>query len=206
MLAQRSPSPRLALAYYHSLSPVLRTSRSLRLLFAALTSTSVAEAFWFSREFADDGGANATQRALFESLLEGVLGGSGAEDEYVRHPPPPAPQKEQPESTHAQQHHKKRGKSAVEDADDPERHARRAAQLVGLPFTPEEEGWYEDYLLRGHGRRLHRARDAVLARRAVTRRLVPAAGGDRLPGALQGRWGALVEGLRAAGAGASGAS
>lgn len=228
VLAQKSPSPCLALAYYHALTPVLRTARSLRLLFASLVSTNVAEAFWFSRTFDDgttgrDTAANGTRRQLFESLIDGVLGGEGAEGEYVRHASQQQHQVRKSTAasgagryakgssgTSAQSGHHDESEVADEEQD-AQRAASRAAELVGLPLDSDEEAWFEDYLLRGDGRRLPRARDAVLARRALTRRLVPAMGGagagtgERLPTAtMPGRWGTLVEGLRAATAGVAG--
>lgn len=195
------------------MTPVLRTARSLRLLFAALASTNVAEAFWFSRTFDDgttgcDSAENGTRRRLFESLIDGVLGGEGVEGEYVRH----ASQQQQHQSrkstgTSGTGRHAKGSSAAsaqpghqdeseaVDEEHEAQRAASRAAELVGLPFDSDEEAWFEDYLLRGDGRRLPRARDAVLARPALTRRLVPAIGGgaaaaagERLPAAtMHGR-------------------
>lgn len=48
--------------------------------------------------------------------------------------------------------------------------ARRTEELVDLPLTDEEEGWFEDYLLEGKGRSLHASRDTVMARRLATGR------------------------------------
>ncbi|KAI9669168.1 MAG: hypothetical protein M1829_005169 [Trizodia sp. TS-e1964] len=78
--------------------------------------------------------------------------------------------------------------------------ARAAAGecLVGLPFDREEEAWFEEYLLRGVGKRLVGARDSVLVRRLLT---------GRFDAFLEGRvgqevradgvnWGSLKESLR----------
>ncbi|KAF2144504.1 uncharacterized protein K452DRAFT_245384 [Aplosporella prunicola CBS 121167] len=43
--------------------------------------------------------------------------------------------------------------------------AERSVELIDLPFTDEEEEWFEDYLLAGKGRTLHGARDTVVMRR-----------------------------------------
>ncbi|KAJ9666456.1 hypothetical protein H2201_003378 [Coniosporium apollinis] len=42
--------------------------------------------------------------------------------------------------------------------------ADAAIELLNLPFSPEEEVWFETFLLEGKGRSLHGARDAVVAR------------------------------------------
>jgi hypothetical protein len=46
-----------------------------------------------------------------------------------------------------------------------EKTAARATELVNLPFTQEEEGWFEYYLTKGEGRGLKRARDTLMMRR-----------------------------------------
>ncbi|OJD35871.1 elys-like domain [Diplodia corticola] len=46
-----------------------------------------------------------------------------------------------------------------------EARARRTEELVDLPLTEEEEGWFEEFLLEGKGRALHASRDTVMARR-----------------------------------------
>ena len=45
--------------------------------------------------------------------------------------------------------------------------AERATLLIGLPFTSEEDGWFEDCLLHGAGSRLPGAKDSVMVRRIV---------------------------------------
>lgn len=46
--------------------------------------------------------------------------------------------------------------------------ADRSVELVNLPLSPEEEAWFEDYLLRGEGRAIRKARDTVMMRRIGT--------------------------------------
>ena len=46
----------------------------------------------------------------------------------------------------------------------------RAVELISLPFSLEEEEWFEDYLLGGAGSTFHGAKDTVLIRRIVTGR------------------------------------
>ncbi|TAQ85841.1 hypothetical protein B7494_g5844 [Chlorociboria aeruginascens] len=42
--------------------------------------------------------------------------------------------------------------------------ADRSVELVNLPFTKEEESWFEGYLLRGEGRSIRKGKDAVMMR------------------------------------------
>ncbi|ESZ96648.1 hypothetical protein SBOR_2958 [Sclerotinia borealis F-4128] len=46
--------------------------------------------------------------------------------------------------------------------------ADRSVELVNLPFSPEEETWFEDYLLRGEGRAIRKGRDTIMMRRIGT--------------------------------------
>jgi hypothetical protein len=46
--------------------------------------------------------------------------------------------------------------------------ADRSVELVNLPMTVEEEAWFNDYLLRGEGRSIRRAKDTVMMRRIGT--------------------------------------
>lgn len=46
--------------------------------------------------------------------------------------------------------------------------AQRSIELVNLPFTKEEEGWFEDYILRGDGRALKKGKDTLMMRRIGT--------------------------------------
>ncbi|KAL1836922.1 hypothetical protein VTJ49DRAFT_4499 [Mycothermus thermophilus] len=55
----------LALAYYHTIRPVLRSPETLTLLFTALARTSVPEALRFIRTFSPE----HARRALFERLI-----------------------------------------------------------------------------------------------------------------------------------------
>ncbi|TGO69824.1 hypothetical protein BOTNAR_0006g00090 [Botryotinia narcissicola] len=50
----------------------------------------------------------------------------------------------------------------------PETIADRSVELVNLPLSPEEEAWFEDYLLRGEGRAIRKARDTIMMRRIGT--------------------------------------
>ncbi|KAL2404948.1 hypothetical protein ABEF93_008364 [Exophiala dermatitidis] len=59
-----------------------------------------------------------------------------------------------------------------------EARAEQAALLVGIPFTPEEEAWFEECLLRGAASKYPGARDSVMARRIATGRETSA--GDAL--------------------------
>lgn len=48
--------------------------------------------------------------------------------------------------------------------------ADRSVELVNLPFTPEEDGWFEEYLLNGEGRSLRKSKDTLMMRRIGTGR------------------------------------
>lgn len=48
--------------------------------------------------------------------------------------------------------------------------ADQSVELVNLPFTPEEEGWFEEYLLNGEGRTIRKAKDTLMMRRIGTGR------------------------------------
>lgn len=63
----------LPLAYYHATRPVFKTSEALDLLYGALARTSVSEALFFSRGYADH-----TRQQLFEKLVASVLDDRGA--------------------------------------------------------------------------------------------------------------------------------
>ena len=49
-------------------------------------------------------------------------------------------------------------------------------ELIGLPFTEEEEMWFEEYLSEGKGRILQGARDTLRARQIASGRLQDALG------------------------------
>ncbi|CAG8958531.1 hypothetical protein HYFRA_00009846 [Hymenoscyphus fraxineus] len=112
----------LALTYYHSLQPVLKTLSAVEHLFSAIARTSVTEAFYFCR-----GQPEHTQRHSFEMLISVVLQNST-----------------------------------------PETIADRGIELINLPFSKEEESWFEEYLLRGGGHGLRKAKDIVILRRIAT--------------------------------------
>ncbi|KUJ14641.1 uncharacterized protein LY89DRAFT_783738 [Mollisia scopiformis] len=46
--------------------------------------------------------------------------------------------------------------------------AQRSIELVNLPFTKEEEDWFEDYILRGDGRALKKGKDTLMMRKIGT--------------------------------------
>jgi hypothetical protein len=46
--------------------------------------------------------------------------------------------------------------------------ADRSVELVNLPFTAEEDSWFEDYLLRGDGRALKKGKDTLMMRKIGT--------------------------------------
>jgi hypothetical protein len=46
-----------------------------------------------------------------------------------------------------------------------EQRAERGRQLVQLPFSSEEEDWFEEYLLVKEGKSIHGAKDAVMVRK-----------------------------------------
>ena len=55
-------------------------------------------------------------------------------------------------------------------SEDGEQRARAAVELVGLPFNEEEGRWFEEFLT-GKGKGLPGARDTVIVRRVVMKRL-----------------------------------
>lgn len=46
--------------------------------------------------------------------------------------------------------------------------ADRSVELINLPMTEEEEGWFNEYLLNGDGRSIRRAKDTVIMRKIGT--------------------------------------
>ncbi|EKD15029.1 hypothetical protein MBM_06790 [Drepanopeziza brunnea f. sp. 'multigermtubi' MB_m1] len=46
--------------------------------------------------------------------------------------------------------------------------ADRSVELVSLPLTREEDGWLEDYIMRGEGRLLKKSKDTLMMRRIGT--------------------------------------
>ena len=57
---------------------------------------------------------------------------------------------------------------SIHDEDASEARAQRALQLIGLPFTEEEETWFEESLLHGRAAKSLGAKDSVLMRRLAT--------------------------------------
>jgi hypothetical protein len=72
----------------------------------------------------------------------------------------------QPE--YAQQHMFEMLIALVLNNSSPDTIAQRSVELVNLPFTKEEEGWFEDYLLRGDGRALKKGKDTLMMRKIGT--------------------------------------
>jgi hypothetical protein len=58
----------LALAYFHTVQPILRTSQAIELLFAAMAHTSITQALQYSRTFPEH-----TRQLLFQKLVTSVL-------------------------------------------------------------------------------------------------------------------------------------
>jgi hypothetical protein len=79
-----------------------------------------------------------------------------------------------------------------------EKAAARGIELVNLPFTKEEEKFFEEYLTHGGGNRVTRARDFVMMRRIGTGRFNEALAVDCARSKAVGglNWEALQEGLR----------
>ncbi|OJD23919.1 hypothetical protein ACJ73_04728 [Blastomyces percursus] len=71
-----------------------------------------------------------------------------------------------------------------------ETRAKRAMELINLPFSAEEERWFEDCLLTGKARHLPGAKDTVMMRRVATGRLQ-----DLNAGGLEALGGRKIEGL-----------
>ncbi|KNG80835.1 hypothetical protein ANOM_011217 [Aspergillus nomiae NRRL 13137] len=70
-----------------------------------------------------------------------------------------------------------------------ETRSKRAMELIGLPFDDQEEGWFEDSLLRGNAKGLHGAKDTVMMRRLATGKL------ENLSADLESLGGKKVDGL-----------
>lgn len=142
----------LALAYYHTVQPTIKSPRVVESLFSALARTSVVEAFYFSRVQAD-----VTRRRMFEMLVTMAI-------------------------------HGPRG----------EKLAARGSELVNLPFTQEEESWFEQYLTQGEGSKLKGAKDTLLMRRIGTGKFTEALaldfGGGKMSGGLS--WELMQDGLQ----------
>lgn len=115
----------LPLAYYHTVQPSLKTPKAIKNLFVAIVTSSVTQAFYFSRSQPEN-----LHKQLFETLIAEVF----------------------------------------EGYQDPEKIGERSVELVNLPFTVEEEEWFEEFLTKGEGRKLQGAADTVMMRRIGTGR------------------------------------
>jgi protein ELYS len=80
-----------------------------------------------------------------------------------------------------------------------ETRAKRAMDIINLPFSDEEEEWFEEYLLHGKAKHLQGAKDTVMMRRVAAGKLenlssdLEALGGKRLDGL---NWDDLKKNLR----------
>ncbi|CAI4215578.1 unnamed protein product [Parascedosporium putredinis] len=66
--ARHSDDPSLALSYFHTVQPVLKTPQALTLVFDAMADSSVAQAFHYSRTYPEH-----TRQLLFQRLITSVL-------------------------------------------------------------------------------------------------------------------------------------
>ena len=127
-----------------------------------------------------------TTRAL-ESLFSAITRTSVTEAFYFC--------RGQPE--HAQQHMFEMLVSLVLNSSPAKTIAGRSVELVNLPFTQEEEEWFEEYLLRGEGRSIRKGRDTLMMRWIGTGNLKKSLSfkgmNTREIGGLN--WGALIEGV-----------
>jgi hypothetical protein len=75
--------------------------------------------------------------------------------------------------------------------------ADRSVELVNLPFTQEEEEWFEEYLLRGEGQSIKKGRDTLMMRWIGTGNFTESLSlkgmNTRAIGGLD--WGTLTEGV-----------
>ncbi|UNI17566.1 hypothetical protein JDV02_003896 [Purpureocillium takamizusanense] len=134
----------LALAYYHTVRPILKTSEALELLFDAMVRTDATEALLFSRTH-----PGHTREQLFRRWMGGVLdAGKGDKAAHV-------------------------------------------TQLALMPFDATEEAWFEEYLTRGEGRNLRRAKDTLLMRMIACDRFADV---SRVKGG--GPWSGVIDGIR----------
>lgn len=134
----------LALSYYYTVQPILKTSLALELLFDAMVRTNATEALLFSRTHPEH-----TREQLFRRWIGGVLdGGKGDKSGQV-------------------------------------------SQLAFMPFDAIEEAWFEEYLTKGEGRSLRRAKDTLLVRMIACDRFADV---SRVKGA--GQWSGVIDGIR----------
>ncbi|KAK8043791.1 hypothetical protein PG994_012629 [Apiospora phragmitis] len=66
--------------------------------------------------------------------------------------------------------------------------AERACELAALPFDAVEEGWFQDFLTTGGGKRLKAAKDTLVMRQIAVGQVSSA--GDK------GSWGTVMEGFK----------
>ncbi|KAG6038560.1 hypothetical protein E4U41_004071 [Claviceps citrina] len=130
------PDYSLALSYFHSVRPSLKSPFALQLLFDAMARTSLTEALLYSRTHPPHRREQLFRRWV-SSVLDGgsasASGGGGGRDG---------------------------GQEEEED-----HLARRATELAFMPLDRLEEAWFEEYLVSGQGRTLKRAQDTLLIRK-----------------------------------------
>jgi hypothetical protein len=75
--------------------------------------------------------------------------------------------------------------------------ADRSVELVNLPMSEEEESWFEEYLVRGEGRGLRKAKDTVMMRKIGTGKFEDSLEMKGINGRNIGGldWGILVAGI-----------
>ena len=78
---------------------------------------------------------------------------------------------------------------SIHEEDASEARAQHALQLIGLPFTEEEETWFEECLLHGNAAKSPGAKDSVLMRRLATGNLSSA------PSAVNRLKGSKIDGV-----------
>ncbi|KAL3426148.1 hypothetical protein PVAG01_02939 [Phlyctema vagabunda] len=76
--------------------------------------------------------------------------------------------------------------------------ADRSLELVNLPFSAEEDEWFEDYLVRGEGRLLKKGKDTLMMRRIGTGRFTESLAVKGLSGReIAGMdWNTVLEGIQ----------
>jgi len=74
----------------------------------------------------------------------------------------------------------------------------RSVELVNLPMTQEEEGWFEEYLCGGEGRSIRKGRDTVMMRRIGIGKFTKLLSLDNLNGRSIGGldWDMMLEGIQ----------
>lgn len=77
--------------------------------------------------------------------------------------------------------------------------AERSVELVNLPFSPEEEEWFEEYLEHGDGRSLAKSKDTLMMRKIGTGKFTESLavkGVFSVKGVSDLEWRVLLKGVR----------